>query len=222
MFNSLRLFSDLDNNSNKHLRGFARKCFLARTKQACVQSTPLVRPMLEALEPRVVLNNQLLSSASVGFAASSGALSILGDAGGATAEVTLSADGAVAVTVNGRILSSDPSSPFFTTALAGANAAALHQIAMSGGGSTDALTLGNLMIGSSLVVSADGGVTIAGNVTVARKLSVTTAALTIDGTAKAGSMKLKTPASLTSMPVAAFWHNSMATAARLRPPLLIL
>src|SRR5262245_30289665 len=87
---------------------------------------------VEALEGRLCLSGSTWFPGTTGVAAgraaaefdpTSGALTILGGATGVAAQVAVTGDGALAVTVDGQLLSSDPAAPSFDPAFAGAGAA---------------------------------------------------------------------------------------------------
>ncbi|HVS39556.1 MAG TPA: hypothetical protein VMS17_28625, partial [Gemmataceae bacterium] len=167
------------------------------------------RPRLEELEnrlapaglltltiPKTIVPTQPPSGgpASAGpaltsFSAASGALSITGS--GAAVQVAATADGGLNVTVNGQLLSSDPSSPNYYPALAGAVESAVHNITLTGGGSVDALTLDNLS-GSNLTIQSDGYATL-GAVAESGQLTATAPRMTIDGAVSAAVLSLNSP-----------------------------
>src|SRR5258708_750382 len=143
------------------------------------------RPQLELLESRLApaiynLPTASLDHALIGFDAATGSLSLSGGAQGADVHVAATTDG-LAVTINGQLFSSNAADAFFNPALAGANAATLHDINLTGGGSADILTLDNLG-GSNVTVQSDGAVTVAGSVQVAGQFTVVASSLTADGT----------------------------------------
>lgn len=145
---------------------------------------------IEVLENRLAPAN-IAVGPSVQFDGATGVLSILGGAAGSTAEVEGLGNGPVAVTIDGRLHSSDPAAPAFDPALAGAGAATLSAISLTGG-PADFLTLGNLTTGGDLAVHSDGGVTLAGPIGAAGRLAVTADSLDVQGTVEAGSLVLTT------------------------------
>ncbi len=117
---------------------------------------PFVRPRLEELENR-------LAPASAAFNPLTGSLSITG-AAGAAVQVASTADGGLAVTVNGRLLSA-----------AGAGASTLHAITSDG-----ATTLSGLVASGPLSVSAPS-LTIDGAVDAASLSLTSTGLIDVDG-----------------------------------------
>ena len=113
------------------------------------------RPCLETLEERTLLS--LNGVTQVGFDTAQDWLSIVGE----TAQVSASADGALAVTVDGVL----------DIALTGIRAADLRGISLSGA-AADTLTLGDLSTSTDLVVNSAGRVTIVGQVHAAGNIDV--------------------------------------------------
>ncbi len=134
-------------------------------KLARVGRLPLA---IEVLEQRLAPASIL---PGLHFDGSAGALSLAG-----STAVVRGLAGGIAVSLNGHLHSSDPTAASFDPALAGASAAGLRQIRLSGGGRADSLTLGTLMDSKALAVRSDGSVSVAGTVRAAG-LTVTAAGL---------------------------------------------
>jgi hypothetical protein len=159
----------------------------ARSRQALRRNT--FRPRLELLEHRLAPAGFGLVEVgpAVTFDPGAGSLAIRGGADGAAVRVGTSGDGSVAVSINGQA-SFDP-------ALAGLSAGALRQISLLGGPG-DSLTLDGVSAAGHLAVQSDGGVTLAGDVGAAGRLTVSAASLDVQGTAHAASLLLNATGTL--------------------------
>jgi hypothetical protein len=116
---------------------------------------PRSRPAVEILEDRR-LPALLAPAVPLAFDAATGVLAITG----ASARVATDAGG-VAVTLNGQRHSADAADPYYDPALAGATAAALRGVRLSG--AADTLTLGDVRA-AALWAYADGGIAVTGTV----------------------------------------------------------
>lgn len=143
------------------------------------------RPLLEELENRLApAAVRAAVDSSFLFQPSTSSLSILGPTSGATAELASTSHGGVEITLNGQVYSSDTTSPHFDAALAGVVAANLRSVSLSGGGTADSLVLNQLTTAGDLSVNTDGGIVVAGAVTSAGQLSLSSTGLTVTGSAR--------------------------------------
>ena len=134
------------------------------------------RPRLEPLEDRTLLAGNLL------FDPATGEVVIRGDAGDNSMRQTLGPDGFLEVTLDGQLHSSNPASPLFDQALAGATGSALAGIRFGGGGGNDTLILGSQNLSGSLAVSALDAVVVTEEVAVAGQLAIRARTITVSGT----------------------------------------
>jgi uncharacterized protein YkwD len=154
------------------------------------------RLWLEEFERRIVpstswqaLGPVAAPAAAISFDEGSGRLAIAASAGGAAAQISITAAGGVGVTVNDQMFSSDATASSFNPAIAGASAATLRQVCFSGSAS-DVLTLDNVTADGGLTVSSDGTVTMAGTLNVPGNLIIDAAALNVDGRVRAATVTL--------------------------------
>jgi hypothetical protein len=124
------------------------------------------------------------------FNLASGILSLSNSAAGASVQVSGTEDGSLTVTVSGQSFSSDAAESDFDPALAGAGVTTLRQISQAGGGPADALTLTHMALTGDLTIYADGGVTLAGDITIAGGFAITADSLTVAGAVRASSLAL--------------------------------
>jgi hypothetical protein len=124
------------------------------------------RLWLETLEDRCLLS----ALQALAFDGAREELSIFADPGGVTAQVALTNAGALAVTIDGQVHSSEPAAASYDPALAGVVVADLHEISLTGG-AADMLSLGNLS-GSDLTITSDGFITVDGAVDVTGRLAL--------------------------------------------------
>ncbi len=162
------------------------------TRGPKVRGRTRTRLRLEELEsrlaPATLVGGPLgMANAAAGFDFSTGSLSITGG----TVQVAFAGDGDLALTVNGQGYSSDPAAQSYDPALGGATEATLQQISLSGS-PADSLTLNGLTTTGGLTISSDGGVTLAGNIDVAGRLTVTAATLDVQGAISGSSLVLST------------------------------
>jgi hypothetical protein len=149
---------------------------------------PRRRLWLEELEKRILLSSGWQGAGpiavpvpAINFDSTSGSLAILAGAAGASAQLCVNADGGVTVAVNDQVFSNDTTAANFDPALAGVSAVSLRQVHLSGGASSDALTLDNVSADSDLSVGADGTISVTGNLNVTGDLTLAAASLDIDG-----------------------------------------
>lgn len=143
--------------------------FFRRKPKPISSKLPGRHPSIELLEDRNLLSTSPLSAH---FDAAAGLLSLAGTVTDHAASVSVSGSGFVEVTAGGRVLSSDPHSASYASALAGATAQSLRAIQLSGDAGGDDLILGNLHVAGGLSVSSDGIVDVQGQLTAAGAIQI--------------------------------------------------
>lgn len=152
--------------------------FFRRKPKPISSKLPGRHPSIELLEDRNLLSTSPLSAH---FDAAAGLLSLAGTATDHAAAVSLSGAGFVEVTAGDRVLSSDPYSASYASALAGATAQSLKAIQLSGDASGDDLILGNLHVAGGLSVSSDGIVDVQGQLSAAGAIQISAHAALLGG-----------------------------------------
>ncbi len=103
--------------------------------------------------------------------------------------------GFVQVIVDGQAFSSDPASPAFDPALAGAGANSLHGIDFRGGGQST-LTLDGQQLAGNFTVTSDSPLTVAGAIAAGGTVSLTAPALTVSGAVRGTAISLQSSGTL--------------------------
>jgi hypothetical protein len=140
------------------------------------------------------LEDRTLLSASLLFDPAAGSLSILGDSADTTIRQSFNSAGFLEVAVDGQTHSSNPASPFFDQALAGAGAGTLTGIQFDGGSGHDTLVLAwdgfqNRPTGD-FTVSATGADVVSQDLAVAGDLTIQAQNIRMDGAVHASAIDL--------------------------------